>query len=189
MWLYLKNKDLLKAGIKILHVSPEPSMFNIMSKMPDYTAIDKFAFGYAYPKSVLQMDIEQLDFEDETFDLIICSHVLEHVDDDIAAIREMKRVIKKDGKIIVMIPIEKDLEMTYEDKSIVSPKERLKHFGQSDHVRLYGMDFAERVEQSELNCEVISTRELTDESDYIKYGIDDDFIFVLNRDINVTIVP
>jgi hypothetical protein len=101
----------------------------------------------------------------------------------------MKRVIKKDGKIIVMIPIEKDLEMTYEDKSIVSPKERLKHFGQSDHVRLYGMDFAERVEQSELNCEVISTRELTDESDYIKYGIDDDFIFVLNRDINVTIVP
>jgi hypothetical protein len=51
------------------------------------------------------------------------------------------------------------------------------------------MDFAERVEQSELNCEVISTRELTDESDYIKYGIDDDFIFVLNRDINVTIVP
>jgi SAM-dependent methyltransferase len=189
MWLYLQNNDLLQSGIKILHVSPEPSMFNIMSKMQNYTAIDKFASGYAYPKSVLQMDVEQLEFDNDCFDLIICSHVLEHVDDDIAAIKEMGRVVKKDGKILIMIPIEKDLEVTFEDKSIISPKERLKHFGQSDHVRLYGMDFAKRIEQTELNCEMISTREFVNESDYIKYGIDDDFIFVLTRNKNVTIVP
>ncbi len=189
MWLYLQNNDLFKSGIKILHVSPEPSVFNIMSEMENYTAIDKFASGYAYPKSVLQMDVEQLNFNDESFDLIICSHVLEHVDDDIVAIKEMGRVVKKEGKILIMIPIEKDLNTTYEDKNIISPKERLKHFGQSDHVRLYGMDFGQRVEQSELYCEVISTRELTNESDFVKYGLDDDFIFVLTRNKNVTIVP
>lgn len=189
MWLYLTKENLLNSKIKILHVSPEPSMYNVMSHMENYTAIDKFASGYAYPKSVLRMNIEQLDFDDAFFDLIICSHVLEHVDDDIAAMKEMRRVIKSTGEILVMIPIETDLEFTYEDKSITSPKERLKHFGQIDHLRLYGMDFPKRAENANLICKAIRTNELTSEDGFIKYGLEDDFIFVLKRQQNVTFLP
>lgn len=90
-------------------------------------------------------DLTKLTFEDETFDLIYCSNVLEHIEDDAAAMKQIFRVLSPGGCAIIQVPIEG--RETYEDASIVDPRERWKHFGQADHVRLYGEDIKDRLEE------------------------------------------
>jgi SAM-dependent methyltransferase len=182
LWLYLKMIGLPEKESSILHISPEPSFLGIFKNRNNYIAIDKFADGYSYPKSVLKMDIEHLDFIDNTFDIVICSHVLEHVDNDYNALREMARVTKKNGVVLIMVPIDKDTPNTYEDKNIIKPEERLKHFGQEDHVRLYGMDFPARVEAVGFQCITHNTQDLFNEEYFLRYGLEDDFIFHLKPD-------
>lgn len=179
LWLYMSKHALLKENISILHISPEPAFFESFKNKNNYVAIDKFSNGYSYPKSVLRMDIEHLDFDDNTFELIICSHVLEHVDNDYKALREMARVTKQDGSVLVMVPIETKFDRTYENKNIVKPTERRKHFGQQDHLRLYGMDFPARTVECGFDCQVYTTEALFSSSEFSRYGLEFDFIFHL----------
>lgn len=81
-----------------------------------------------------------MNFEDNFFDVIICSHVLEHIKDDRKAIHELFRVLKQKGIAFLQVPISKKAKDTFEDFTITSPKEREKYFGQKDHVRIYGQD-------------------------------------------------
>ena len=90
-------------------------------------------------------DITALSFQDQTFDMIICIHVLEHIEDDWSAMKELLRVLKSDGCAILDVPIDYTREETYEDFPIRSPEERTKAFWQGDHVRLYGRDFSKRL--------------------------------------------
>lgn len=99
-------------------------------------------------------DITRLPFANETFDTVICSHVLEHIPDDSAAMSELYRILADHGYALIMIPKDKGREQTYEDESITSSKERAREFGQSDHVRLYGRDFPQRL--SEAGFEVVT---------------------------------
>lgn len=87
-----------------------------------------------------------LSFKDRSFDVILCIHVLEHVQDDRKAMSEILRVLKADGFAILDVPIDYNRESTYEDLSITSPEARTKAFWQADHVRLYGRDFGKRLE-------------------------------------------
>jgi ubiquinone/menaquinone biosynthesis C-methylase UbiE len=97
------------------------------------------------------MDIHKIPFADNSFDLILCNHVLEHVEDDIKAMSEINRVLKPHGFGIMQVPFFSPLlETTYEDKTITLPKEREKAFGQDDHVRMYGKDYLKRIEKSGL---------------------------------------
>lgn len=146
VWLYMEKNHLLEGNIKLLHVSPETVFFRHFSRNPqiEYHPVDKFEPGYNYPKQTRNVDITKTDFPDNSFDAIICSHVLEHIPADVTAMRELKRILRKGGWAIIMVPIG-DIPETFEDFSITSPKARLKAFGQSDHVRLYGRDFIERL--------------------------------------------
>jgi SAM-dependent methyltransferase len=95
------------------------------------------------------MDIHEIPFEDNQFDIIFCNHVLEHVRDDKLAMSEMLRVLKPGGWAILQIPIFHPLkEKTIEDPSITDPKERETLFGQDDHVRMYGLDYADRIREA-----------------------------------------
>lgn len=117
-------------------------------------------------------------FDDNTFDFIIANHVLEHILDEAKAISELKRILKDNGKIILSFPLCTDMK-TYEDSSITTPEGRLKAFGQTDHVRLYGTDYKERLESYGLEVKVYSPQnELTDE-EITRYGFirDDVSIF------------
>lgn len=117
-------------------------------------------------------------FDDNTFDYIIANHVMEHIQDESKAISELKRVLKHDGIIILSFPICTDM-LTYEDPSITTEAGRWQAFGQGDHVRLYGTDFRERLENYGLSVKVYSPEtELTPE-EIIKYGFikDDVSIF------------
>jgi ubiquinone/menaquinone biosynthesis C-methylase UbiE len=101
------------------------------------------------PLADVKMDIHQIPFEDNSFDVVFCNHVMEHVDDDLKACAEINRVLKPNGWGIIQSPVYEQ-EETLEDKTITAPKERERVFGQSDHVRKYGKDYARRLSQSGL---------------------------------------
>ena len=143
MWLYLQNEtDFFTQNYKVLHIAPEQEFLRKFKKMKnlEYTSADLFS-----PIVDVKADILDLPFEDESFDVIFCNHVLEHIIDDKKAMSELYRVMKKGGWGILQVPMKNSLEKTYEDFTITDPKERQKHFGQYDHVRWYGMDYFERL--------------------------------------------
>lgn len=143
MWLYLQNEtNFFTKKLKVLHIAPEQEFLRRFKKMKnlDYTSADLFS-----PIVDVKADILDLPFDDETFDVIICNHVLEHIVDDRKAMSELFRIMKKRGWGILQVPMKNSLEKTYEDFTITDPKERQKHFGQYDHVRWYGMDYFDRL--------------------------------------------
>ena len=127
----------------MLHIAPE------LCYMDRFEALDNLEYVTAdieSPLAKVKMDIHEIPFEDSSFDVIFCNHVLEHVDDDLKALSEMKRVLRPGGWAILQVPFFYPLpKVTLEDPSITDPKEREKMFGQDDHVRLYGEDYAERL--------------------------------------------
>lgn len=150
IWIYLKRKtDFFTKEAKMLHVAPE------LCFMDRFEALDNLNYITAdieSPLAKVKMDIHEIPFEDNSVDIIFCNHVLEHVDDDLRALSEMKRVLKPGGWAILQVPFFYPLpETTYEDKSIIDPKERERAFGQDDHVRLYGQDYAKRLASSGFN--------------------------------------
>jgi SAM-dependent methyltransferase len=142
IWKYFASRtDLLDGGAKrVLHVAPEPQLGSLLQRLPgvDYLSID-LAEGAA----MARMDVTDLALVDDSFDVIICSHVLEHVPDDRRAMRELFRVLRPGGWAILQVPIVGD--RTYEDWSVTMPEDRERVFGQRDHVRIYGRDYVNRL--------------------------------------------
>ena len=112
-----------------------------------------------------------MNFENKSFDLVICNHVLEHIDDDIKALNEIFRVLKSGGVAILQVPINFKRNETFEDQSIISKKDREKYFGQYDHVREYGLDFKERIEKAGFEVEMVNYTENFSEEIKLKYGL------------------
>lgn len=142
-WLHLMGRvwGKLPGGKRdVLHVAPEQFLVKNLKARPDinYVSGDLMMSG-----SMAKLDLTSIQFWDEQFDLIVCSHVLEHIPDDASAMREMYRILRPGGFLLAMVPIKG--EKTYEDSSIVDPAERIKHFGQDDHVRIYGRDIRDRL--------------------------------------------
>jgi predicted SAM-dependent methyltransferase len=106
------------------------------------------------PLAMVKMDITNIPCEDNSFDTILCSHVLEHVMDDQKAMRELFRVLKPEGWAILQVPIDCERDKTFEDPNIVSPEDREKFFGLSDHVRVYGLDYKDRLEKAGFKVKV-----------------------------------
>ena len=126
----------------------------------------------------LRLDITALELPDDAFDAVICSHVLEHVPDDAAAMRELRRITAPGGFTLVMVPLALDRATTYEDPSVTAPDARRRAFLQHDHVRLYAPDIADRLGDAGFDVEVVDMRaELGDEA--ARYGLlASDLVFV-----------
>ena len=141
LWLYLHDKtNFFKREHVVLDIAPI-RLFS--DKWSDFFQDNYISIDLSSPLAKIRMDITDLKFSDNYFDWIICYHVLEHVPDDRKAMQELLRVLKPGGKAIIQVPIFSDA--TYEDPSIIAPDEREKAFGQSDHVRRYGDDYADRL--------------------------------------------
>ena len=119
--------------------------------------------------AMAHMDVTDLGFADNSFSLVWCSHVLEHIEKDHQAMSEIYRVLEPNGLAVILVPIYG--QKTYEDSSIQSPQERLKHFYQADHVRLYGLDITQRLQNVGFKVIVIELSELPD-NQISKYGLD-----------------
>ena len=146
LWLYMQSKlSYSDKGIRLLHFAPEDCLKEKFSKLNN---IKYITTDLQESRVSLNSDVQKLPFKDNLFDIVICSHVLEHVPDDKKGMQEILRVLKKNGWAILQVPLNVNLEVTYEDPSIISPLERLKHFGQEDHVRIYGRDYYKRLENA-----------------------------------------
>ncbi|WP_420577409.1 class I SAM-dependent methyltransferase [Ekhidna sp.] len=172
IWLYLKRKtDFFTKEAKMLHVAPE---LCFMSRFDALENLEYITGDIESPLAKVKMDIHDIPFEDNSIDIIFCNHVLEHVDDDRKALSEMKRVLKPGGWAILQVPFFYPLpKTTYEDKTIVTPQERERAFGQDDHVRMYGEDYGARLAESGLK--VVEER-LIDElspEEKIRYALPD----------------
>lgn len=145
LWLYLKNEtDFFSAPKKVLHFAPEQAFLNRFRKMKnlDYTTTDLLS-----PIADVKADICNLPFASDTFDVILCNHVLEHIPDDKKAMQELFRVMKPGGMGIFQVPQDLSRANTFEDDSITDKKKRAEIFGQYDHVRVYGRDFFARLRE------------------------------------------
>lgn len=145
LWLYLKREtDLFSKPQALLHFAPEQAFYKRFKKM---NHIEYVTTDLVSPLAQVKADICNLPFKDHSFDLILCNHVLEHIPNDLKAMQELYRVLKPNGTAILQVPLEYKRTTTYEDDSITDPKERAKIFGQYDHVRIYGMDYFNKLKQ------------------------------------------
>lgn len=163
MYLFLQRKtNFFTAPLKVLHVAPEVCFIERFERQQnlEYTTAD-----IESPLAKVKMDIHAIPFPENSFEVIFCNHVMEHVEDDALAMRELFRVLRPGGWGIIQIPLFHPLpEKTFEDASITSPAAREKAFGQSDHVRLYGTDYADRLRAAGFEVEENRyTEELADE--------------------------
>lgn len=143
LWLYLQHEtDFFTKPQKVLHFAPEQAFYKRFrnQKNLDYTTTDLLS-----PLADVKADICDLPFEDNSFDTILCNHVLEHIPDDTKAMQELYRILKPNGMAILQIPQDLKRDVTFEDDSITDPKERTKIFGQYDHVRVYGRDYFDKL--------------------------------------------
>ena len=143
LWLYLQQKtNFFTANLKVLHFAPEYTFQKKFLKMEN---LDYISADLNSPLASIQADITSIPFEDNTFDVIICNHVLEHIPDDTKAMQELHRVLSKGGTAILQIPQDLNRDTTFEDDSITDPKERAEIFGQYDHLRVYGLDYFQKL--------------------------------------------
>ena len=143
LWLYLKNEtDFFTEPKTVLHFAPEQAFYKLFrhQKNLNYTTTDLFS-----PLADVKADICNLPFADNSYDIILCNHVLEHISDDTKAMQELYRVLKPGGMGIFQIPQDLKRSTTFSDDSIVDQKERAKIFGQYDHVRIYGRDYFDKL--------------------------------------------
>ena len=145
LWLFLKEDTDFFTSIKkkkVLHIAPEQCFLDRFKKQKN---IDYITSDLESPIADVKADICNLPFENNSFDIVFCNHVLEHIPDDTKAMQELYRVLKTGGMGIFQIPQDLSRETTFEDDSITDSKERAKIFGQYDHVRVYGRDYFDKL--------------------------------------------
>ncbi|MFB9054487.1 class I SAM-dependent methyltransferase [Formosa undariae] len=167
LWLYLKNEtDFFTTSKKVLHFAPEQAFYKRFRALKnlDYTTTDLLS-----PLADVKADICNLPFKDNSFDIILCNHVLEHIPDDTKAMQELYRVLKPGGMGVLQIPQDLSRTLTFEDDSITDKKERAKIFGQYDHVRIYGQDYFDKLRSIGFKVEEVDYTKTLSEDDITRF--------------------
>jgi len=179
LWLYLDCKtSFLTDSIRVLHVAPEQVFYKKFKSFShwDYTTTDLHS-----PLADVKADICALPFEDNSYDLILCNHVLEHIPNDLKAMKELYRVLKPRGTAILQVPLEEDRENTFEDDSITDQQERTRIFGQYDHVRVYGQDYYNRLQKAGFKATPVDYIKEVTEGDIKRFALPTERIPVVTK--------
>ena len=179
LWLYLEREtSFLTDSIKVLHVAPEQVFYQKFRSFShwDYTTTDLYS-----PLADVKADLSKLPFEDHAYDLILCNHVLEHIPDHLQALSELYRVLKKGGTLIAQVPLDLNREKTFEDPTITDPQERSRIFGQYDHVRIYGKDYSDFLNQTGFSSQCIPYTEQLTKKEIDTYALQYDSIPVAKK--------
>jgi SAM-dependent methyltransferase len=161
LWITEGGGDKL-AGRRILHFAPENAFMRRMRNDPDYETADLMQAGVTH-----HVDITCTNLPGASYDVVIANHVLEHIPDDRAAMRELFRLLKPGGFALLTVPINASRQGTYENASITAEAERWAHFSARDHVRYYGLDFADRLAEAGFKVETFRASP----DDEVKYGL------------------
>jgi ubiquinone/menaquinone biosynthesis C-methylase UbiE len=184
IWLYLENKtDFFTKSLKMLHIAPEICFIPRFEEMEN---LEYITGDLESPLAKVKLDIHSLPFDDNTFDVVFCNHVLEHVDDDRKAMREIHRTLKPGGWAILQIPFFFPLkDKTIEDPSVKSPSERERFFGQSDHVRMYGKDYGDRLKSEGFDVDASKFAQTFSYEDVKKYGLPrEEILYIVNKPVH-----
>jgi SAM-dependent methyltransferase len=179
VYLYLKTMTrTFSDPIRLLHIAPERNLERVLSKQKNiqYTA------GDLNPKRAqVRVDLTAIDFSDGSFDVVICNHVLEHIPQDQKAMSEILRILRPGGWAMLQVPIAPQIA-TREDPSIHDSREQLRLFGQHDHVRIYGRDYAERLKAVGFDVTTTSIRQANGDSCARRFGLlPDELIYIATK--------
>jgi len=182
-YLFLKYKILnpmmvKNRVIKVLHFAPERCLKRLFNC---YLLVDYLSADLLSPEAMVKEDMTKLSFNDNTFDIVFASHVLEHIEEDQKAMREVYRVLKPGGIAILQVPIQ-DRDKTYEDSSIKDPKERFKAFGQTDHVRIYGRDYKDRLRKAGFKVRISRFADELDDAVIKQYVLSKESIYLCKKE-------
>lgn len=168
VWIFFRDKTNLFSSSeqKVLHVAPEPAFVRRLTRLPSF---DYVTADISDPRASIRMDVMDIQLADNTFDVIYCSHVLEHVEEDRRAMRELHRVLKPTGWAILQAPI--TAERTFENSTVTDPAERERVYGQADHVRRYGPDYVDRLGDAGFNVTRYSVADLVDGEEAERMGV------------------
>lgn len=174
--------DAARHRVKLMHVAPDACMRErlIENDCLNYLGIDRFTRGHYYHPDTIHGDIENLGLESDSQDLIICLHVLEHVENYRKALHEMYRVLSPGGIAVLAFPFRKG-KPTYEDPKIVTPRERAAAFGQWDHLRVFGEDVSLRLTEVGFDAAKTTPSMIWTEEDIVRWGLLPDEIFFFCR--------
>lgn len=185
LWLYLEREsDLLRSDppLKFLHIAPEVCLMRKFRRHYDGANRARYVTAdLESPLAEVKMDVQAIPFPDETFDVIFCNHILEHVDDDRLAMREMFRVMRRGGWGIMLSPVDPALQATFEDDSITDPAERTRVFGQYDHRRNYGRDYADRLREAGFEVEENDYVRRLSPDEVARYALRSEVIYVVRK--------
>lgn len=179
VYTYLKHKLNIfekPERVSMLHLAPELRLSKVLvrSGFRNYICGDLFTEGYIRPEYVQNMNVLDIPYPDNYFDVVICNHLLEHVPNDLDAMKELLRVLKVGGEAILQVPISKNSAKTIEDWSVTTPEGRAMAFGQFDHVRIYGQDYPDRLTAAGFQVERINISK-----EYPSYGlVEEEDIFI-----------
>ena len=167
-WLFAEQKTNLfdNQAKSVLHIAPEACL---EARLKGWLGKGYLTADFSDPRAMVKMDITNIQYANDSFDIIYCSHVLEHVQEDVLAMREIRRVLKHDGWAVLLVPI--TVETTYEDPTITDPIDRLREFGQEDHLRRYGNDYIERLRSAGLSVEMFRASDLVSNDDALRLGL------------------
>lgn len=171
LYLYLKATGLLAsmASARILHLAPETHLQRVIAQ----AGPRDYVLGDLYPSrpQVQRIDLMDIELPDSQLDFVIANHVLEHVQDDVQALREIHRVLRPGGCAILQTPFASLNEHKFEDTGITSEVGRLKAYGQEDHCRLYGADFSDFVASHGFIDRTATHAELLPDVDPFRMGV------------------
>ncbi len=172
-WLVLEERlDAERGETRLLHFAPE----SVLSRrLGGRTDLHHVTADLRDPEAMLRADITRLPHADASFDAVYCSHVLEHVPEDGVALREVKRILRPAGWAIFQVPIVGD--RTYEDLSVSGADERLRRFGHPEHVRVYGLDFEERLRDAGFDVRSVAAADVASPYELDRFGLGDEMLF------------
>lgn len=182
LWLYLERETTLFESLpRLLHIAPEVCLMRHLK--PHYkSSPERYQTAdLESPLADLHFDIQQIPLADESFDVVICNHLMEHVEDDLRAMRELHRILKRGGWGVLLSPVDLQRATTFEDDSITDPKERTHIFGQYDHRRLYGNDFADRLREAGFEVEDLDYAARLTPEERTRYALPEDHIYVIHK--------
>ena len=183
LWLYIERETKLLNGYPtLLHIAPEVALKRQFERHYGKEYADNYLTAdLESPLAKLHFDIQDIPLEDESVDVVICNHILEHVEDDRKALRELHRILRPGGWGVVLVPQDYELEKTFEDDSITSPEERARIFGQYDHRRIYGRDYAQRVAECGFEVEEIEYEKRLSEEEKEQYATAGERLYIVHK--------
>ena len=183
LWLWLiRESDIGRGAMalpKLLHVAPEVALMRKFKQMYKHDKERYVTADLESPLADLHFDIQHIPLEDASFDVVICNHILEHVESDHRALTEIFRILRPGGWAVLLSPVELERETTFEDDSITDPAERTRLFGQYDHRRVYGRDYVERLRAAGFEVMDIDYKNSFSVAEQRLYALPDDHIYIV----------